>query len=377
VGWKSLKKMSGFIADMYESNPALEARVRALGAEVNNEPVRKATCFRALQLCRPEDAPRGETLVFSDEDTSALLEMLIWTPIEGAPALIDIASCDARVVPKVHPARVVVEIGLGMASACFNAGFTRLISEGFTTAKGLRLLASEKPVGNDVQRPRICRVSTRAPEDEVRAAFEHRGVPGDSILRITADTVGSTGVQTRTKKVHLTPGFPMGQIPWKVALQDPGAALGPIKVAVEGPHCSVCRQQGHKLKKCPAYLGDLCGRCGFPLGAISDENRKAFNHDCEGGPGGYGAEHADPSGLAWHRLFSQHRNSTAAPAEVADPLAEVRASSLASAQAAAQATLARRAAKKAKQSARQEKSGDTPPAKKQQLAGSVPQLNLP
>jgi hypothetical protein len=80
--------------------------------------------------------------------------------------------------------------------------------------------------------------------------------------------------------------------------------------------------------------------------------------------------------LAWHRLFSQHRNSTAAPAEVADPLAEVRASSLASAQAAAKAALERRKAKKAKHSARQELSGDTPPAKKQQLDGSVPQLNL-
>ena len=76
-------------------------------------------------------------------------------------------------------------------------------------------------------------------------------------------------------------------------------------------------------------------------------------------------------------LPGHHRNSFAAPAEVADPLAEVRASSLASAQAAAQAVLARRAAKQAKQKARQEQSGDTPPAKKQQLAGSVPQLNLP
>ena len=47
-----------------------------------------------------------------------------------------------------------------------------------------------------------------------------------------------------------------------------------------------------------------------------------------------------------------------------------------SAQAAAQAALARCAAQKAKQSARQEKS-DTPPAKKKQLAGSVPQLDLP
>ena len=227
-GLEVTERMSGFLADIYESNPAIAALVRDVEAEVNNEPVRKATCFRALQLCRPEDAPRGETLVFSDEDTSALLEALIWTPVEGVPTLIDIASCDARVVPKVHPARVAVEIGLRLSSDCFNAGFSRLISEGFTTAKGLRLLASENSVGKDVQRPRICRVSTRAPEDEVRAAFVHRGVPEDSILRVTADTFGSIGVQTRAKKVHLVPGFPMGQIPWKIALQDPGSALGPI-----------------------------------------------------------------------------------------------------------------------------------------------------
>jgi len=219
-------------------------------------------------------------------------------------------------------------------------------------------------------------VLSRAPVEEVRAAFEHRGVPEGSILQVVVDTVGSTGVQTRTRLVHLTPGFPMDQIPWKVALQDPGSVLGPCNVTIDGSHCSVCRQQGHKLKKCPSRKEQLCGRCGFPLESLSEQGRKVFNHDCEGGPGGYGAEHADPSGLAWHRLYSQHRNSTAAPAEVADLLAEVRASSLASAQAAAKAALERRKAKKAKHSARQELSGDTPPAKKQQLDGSVPQLNL-
>ena len=55
----------------------------------------------------------------------------------------------------------------------------------------------------------------------------------------------------------------------------------------------------------------------------------------------------------------------AALAEVADPLAEVRAQSLESARAAAQVALERRKAKKAKQNARQGLSGDTPPAKKQ------------
>jgi hypothetical protein len=335
-----------------------------------------ATCFRVLHLSRPAEAPRGETLVFAKEDSAALLKAVVSPPIEGAPKLDDIASCDVRVVHKSHPPKAVVELGLSMSSDSFDSGFNRLIANGFTTAKGLRLLATEVTARKDVQRPRICRVLSRAPADEVCAAFVHRGVPEDSILQVTADTVGSTGVQTRTKQVHLIPGFPLDQIPWKVAMQDPGSGLGPCNVSVEGPHCSVCRQEGHKLKQCPSRKEQLCGRCGFPLEAISEQNRKAFNHECEGGAGGYGAEHADPSGLAWHRLFTQHRNSSAALAEVADPLADVRAGSLASAQAAAQAALERRAAKKAKQKNKRDRSGDTPPAKKQQLDANVPQLDL-
>ena len=82
------------------------------------------------------------------------------------------------------------------------------------------------------------------------------------------------------------------------------------------------------------------------------------------------------SGLAWHRLFTQHRSSSAAPAECEDPLAAARAASLASAQAAALAARGRRAAKKAKKNPGREVSGDTPPAKKQQLSANVPQLDL-
>jgi hypothetical protein len=366
----------GFLADILSSRPDIAAHLGAADPEPEKRPVRMATCFRVMHLSRPAEAPRGETLVFAKEDSAALLKMLTSPPVEGALVLDDIASCDARVVQS-HPLKVVVELGLSVSSDRLDSGFDHLISKGFTTAKGLRLLASEAaPPRKDVLRPRICRVLSRAPAEEVSAAFVHRGVPEESILQVTADTVGQTGVQTRTKQVHLVHGFPMNQIPWKVALQEPGYALGPCSVAIEGNHCSVCRQQGHKSKKCPSRKEQLCGRCSFPLEAISDENRKAFNHDCEGGPEGYGAAHADPSGLAWHRLFLQHRASSAAPAEVADPLAEVRAQSLESARAAAQVALERRKAKKAKQNARQGLSGDTPPAKKQQLSAEMPQLNL-
>jgi hypothetical protein len=367
--------MSGFLADILSMNPAIAAQLAADVPEVNVRAVRMATCFRTLHLTRPDGAPRGEILIFTSDDSSSLLKALIGQPPEGAPNLGDIASCDAKVVYS-HPARVVVELGLSVSSDSFDPCFNRLISDGFTTAKGFRLLASEAAPRKDVQRPRICRVLSRAPPDEVIAAFVHRGVLKESIMLVTADTVGSTGVQTRAKQVHLVPGFPLDQIPWKVALRDPGSALTPCKVSVEGTHCSACRQQGHRLKQCSSYKEQLCGRCGFPLEAISDDNRKVFNHDCEGGPEGYGAEFADPSGLAWHRLFTQHRNSSAAPAECEDPLADVRAASLASAQAAAQAVRERRAAKKAKKNPGWGASGDTPPAKKQQLRGNVPELHL-
>jgi len=366
----------GFLADILSSRPDIAAHLGAADPEAKTKPVRMATCFWVLHLSRPADAPRGETLVFTKEDSAALLKLLTSPPVVGAQSLDDIASCDAKVVQS-HPIKVVVELGLSVSSDRFDSGILHLISEGFTTVKGLRLLAAEITTRKDAQRARICRVLSRAPADEVRAAFVHRGVPEVSILQVTADTVGSTGVQTRTKQVHLISGFPLSQIPWKVALQEPGYALGPCNVSVEGTHCSACRQQGHKLKKCPSRREQLCGRCGFPLEALSDQGRKVFNHDCEGGPGGYGAAHADPEGLAWHRLFTQHRDSSAAPAEVDDPLADVRAESLANAQAAAQAALERRKAKKAKLNKRQGQSGDTPLAKKQQLQAGMPPLNLP
>ena len=51
-------------------------------------------------------------MVFTKADSAALLKALIMPPAEGVPKLSDIASCDAKVVLKPHPAKVVVEIGL-------------------------------------------------------------------------------------------------------------------------------------------------------------------------------------------------------------------------------------------------------------------------
>ena len=134
--------MSGFLAHILSENPRIAAQLAADKAEVNVRPIRMATCVRTLHLSRPADAPRGETLVFTNVDSTALLKALVGEPPEGGPNLGDIASCDAKVL-KTHPIRVVVELGLSVSSDRFNPGFCRLISDGFTTAKGFRLLATE------------------------------------------------------------------------------------------------------------------------------------------------------------------------------------------------------------------------------------------
>jgi len=135
--------MSGFLANILKENPAIAAHLGAGKAESAKRPVRMATCFRVLHLSRPAEVPRGETLVFTKEDSAALLKALILPPAEGAPTLDDTASCDAKVVLKPHPAKVVVELGLSVSSDSFDSCFNRLILNGFTTAKGFRLLATE------------------------------------------------------------------------------------------------------------------------------------------------------------------------------------------------------------------------------------------
>ena len=108
--------MSGFLADMLSMNPAIAAQLAADKAESAKRPVRMATCFRTLHLNRPAEAPRGETLVFTKEDSEALLKLLTSPPVEGALSLDDIASCNAKVVQKSHPAKVVIELGLSVSS---------------------------------------------------------------------------------------------------------------------------------------------------------------------------------------------------------------------------------------------------------------------
>lgn len=357
----------------WQGTPGSQLCLQAPSASSRPEPAdRAAKCFRKLILQRPKDAPRGEALSFTKKDSERLLQLLTEAP-EGTLELDHIASCDVERAAEKHPAAIEVLLGLSVPLGHLKPGIKHLVDKGFTTEAGLRLVLVEVANTRD-DRPRICRLLTRAPNDEVRAAFVERGVPPDSIVRVAAETVAATGVHTRIRIVHLDPGFPLVQIPWKVALQDPGAAMGPVKVVIEGPHCSACRQQGHKLKQCPSYQERLCGRCGYPMDAITDANGKTYNHDCEGGPAGYGEAHVDLDGVQWHRVYTQHRESQPAPAEVEDPLADVRAASLSKAQAAAQAVRAKRH-KKASKVVRGS-SGDTPPPKRQHLEQPPPRMEL-
>ena len=179
-------------------------------------------------------------------------------------------------------------------------------------------------------------------------------------------TIGSTGVVTRTKKVLLTQGFPVSSIPWKVPLQEPGSALCPYKVAVQGKFCLVCRSGDHKAKKCLAKKQNDCGRCGYPFGELTAAGESVSNHDCEGGPGGFGEQHIDLLGDQWHSVYLDWVAQQPAPAGFVDPAAEVRCQSLNAAQAAAQQAKAKALAKK---QARQDALGaGERPAKRQNVS---------
>jgi hypothetical protein len=68
----------------------------------------------------------------------------------------------------------------------------------------------------------------------------------------------------------------------------------------------VCRDTGHTKIGCKSYKEELCGRCTIPFLALRQQGRNPLNHDCEGGPGGYGAAFLDPMGDGWHHTWKEH-----------------------------------------------------------------------
>ena len=259
-------------------------------------------------------------------------------------------------------------------------GCVVLSSAGLDLKDGPKVVLKEDEAVSGVQVARVCRVLSRAPNDTVRAAFVERGVPDEAILRVSSATVLGTEVHTLTKIVHLVPGFPLEQIPWKVPLQEPGSCLEPHKVTVQGSHCIVCRALDHKKNGCAAFKQKLCGRCDFSFSELKSQGKNTAIHDCEGGPGGYGPEHMDLLGDKWHRIWSAWRDSAPPSEVIADPLAAARNASLQAAKAAAVKQQAKMAKKKAPRPARAEnedKDTSTPPAKRVQLGAAVPKVSLP
>ena len=132
------------------------------------------------------------------------------------------------------------------------------------------------------------------------------------------------------------------------------------------------------MRECPCKKQDLCGRCEYPLKEL---RRKASKHDCEGGPTGYGAAHADSTGEKWHVVWRQHEDASASVQRKteADPVPPEVTASLDAARAAARA--ARETATKRK-AARQTNhlnvtaAAETPPAKRHQSESMVPSVMI-
>lgn len=350
---------------------------------------RDTDTYRAWTLTAP--ASLTGPLVWTAKDEEVLLRRVV-SKSDPKLSLEHVSTFSVRIFgasqKKNRGACAVVVVGLvpqpdatlfqgGGWDSRLGASAQHLAAAGFVTQSGAKLVLTQDAASDGLQYARICRIHTRASNADVTQAFIDRGVASDHIMRVSAATVGSTGVPARTKLVHLTPGYPISKIPWKVALEEPRAPLSPYKVTVDGSHCHICRAGEHQFKQCPKRKPDQCGRCGWPFADLKRQGKSELNHDCEGGAGGYGAHHADYSGDQWHRVWLEFKAQQApADAEVADPAEQVRAESLAAAQNAAKAAMeAMNARKQARAQAAQ--SGDTPPAKRLQTNTSAPDNALP
>ena len=91
---------------------------------------------------------------------------------------------------------------------------------------------------------------------------------------------------------------------------------------------SVRRAQKEWMLCMHAYKQQLCGRCDLSLAELHSQGRAPANHDCEGGPDGYGAEHLDLYGDKWHRIWVKWRDGLPPCEAPADPLVTARNATL-------------------------------------------------
>ena len=281
-------------------------------------------------MLRPQPSPQKGALLFSERDMARVLGYIL--DVSGAPANDVIAACDyvigqdkcsvqitltLNVVKDPGPDRRLAE-GIKQLFLLESEGVRRpcLITEA-----GVKLAADDYAGDFRLQGAYVCRVITRASHESIRAALVARGVPAADIFQISAKAIGDSGVPGNTVIIRLKPGFPVDRVPWKIPLQEPGLCLAPRKVSLQGHKgCTICRDLGHNKSACKCSKEDLCGRCTFPFAALIKQGRNPRDHDCEGGPTGYGAAHLDPMGEGWHQLRLQFEASRAAPAESEDPI---------------------------------------------------------
>ena len=284
---------------------------------------------RVLTL-RPQPSAKKGALLFSETDMARLLNMILDT--SGAPANDVIASCeyvigrDGCSVQITLTLNVVTDPGPDRRLAEGIKALFFLDPEGvqrpcLITEAGVKLAAEDYSGGDVLHGALVCRVITHASHHSVRDAFIARGVPAADIIQISAKAIGDTGVLSNTVFIRLKPGYPIDRVPWKVPLQEPGFCLAPRRVAIQGHKgCLICRDLGHSKSACKCAKENLCGRCTFPFAALIKQGKNPRNHDCEGGPTGYGAAHLDPLGDGWHQIWVQHEASRSAPAESEDPI---------------------------------------------------------
>ena len=120
-------------------------------------------------------------------------------------------------------------------------------------------------------------------------------------------------------------GGPAGAAELKVLS---AAALNPVTNAL---FAEFERTTGHKLvvraATGPILSKEIEAGAPFDVAILSldvetliKQGKNPRNHDCEGGPTGYGATHLDPLGDGWHQIWLQHEASRSAPAESEDPI---------------------------------------------------------
>ena len=323
----------GFLRNSGYLDPALAPPDAQEGAE---------TLLRVLTLRAPAGISK-KALVFSDGDQRKLLGRLPDPTVSASEPSV-IASCDRRKA-KGHRWRLHLSILLTVGSGVnpdllLVKGIRALFTEGtFETAKGLVLEVES------YGRPRkmtpvatTLRVITRSSPGAVQQALIERGVPETMILEVIAPPSGESGLRRDVVLARLNPLFPLTGIPWKVPLLEPGFGLAPRKVCLQGAYCAICRSPDHRKAQCEQFKEQQCGRCCYPLNLLTSKGIATHLHDCEGGPAGFGTEHMDLCGSAWHQaqLASNPEPLPGAAAEVQDPLAEVRSASLLAARAAAE-----------------------------------------